>query len=288
MFVKNKPGNYKSRGWYDGDNRGAGGSGGGAGAVSQSGSATIVEVYKSITLANDSDNSSVISEASGNTAIVTLQGRTLYKDGSWNTLCLPFGLGSFVGTPLEGATVKTLASASISNGTLTMNFTEDVSSIEAGKPYIVKWADGTDIATPVFNGVIISTATAKVGTGYVEFLGTYAPVTITDGGDNTLLYLGAANKLYYPPKAMTIGSQRAYFRLLGGLTAGDPASPASVRAFVLNFGDGETTGINEIVNSESSDSTSLDAWYTLDGRRLDTKPTAKGVYIRNGRKIVIK
>jgi hypothetical protein len=30
------------------------------------------------------------------------------------------------------------------------------------------------------------------------------------------------------------------------------------------------------------------AWYTLDGRKLDKQPTTKGLYIRNGRKTVIK
>ena len=29
-------------------------------------------------------------------------------------------------------------------------------------------------------------------------------------------------------------------------------------------------------------------WYTLDGRRLNGKPTKKGIYIVNGRKVVIK
>jgi len=38
--------------------------------------------------------------------------------------------------------------------------------------------------------------------------GTYAPVSIADGGDNTKLYLGSANKLYYPNAAMTIGTHR--------------------------------------------------------------------------------
>ena len=29
-------------------------------------------------------------------------------------------------------------------------------------------------------------------------------------------------------------------------------------------------------------------WYTLDGRKLQGKPTAKGLYIINGRKVVVK
>ena len=31
-----------------------------------------------------------------------------------------------------------------------------------------------------------------------------------------------------------------------------------------------------------------DAWYSLDGRKLDGKPSAKGMYIKNGKKVVIK
>jgi hypothetical protein len=29
-------------------------------------------------------------------------------------------------------------------------------------------------------------------------------------------------------------------------------------------------------------------WYTLDGRKLESKPTKKGLYIVNGNKVVIK
>ena len=28
-------------------------------------------------------------------------------------------------------------------------------------------------------------------------------------------------------------------------------------------------------------------WYTLDGRKLQGKPTKKGIYINNGRKVII-
>jgi hypothetical protein len=31
-----------------------------------------------------------------------------------------------------------------------------------------------------------------------------------------------------------------------------------------------------------------DAWYTLDGRRLDGQPTAKGLYIHGGKKVIVK
>jgi hypothetical protein len=58
---------------------------------------------------------------------------------------------------------------------------------------------------------------------------------------------------------------------------------------VLNFGDDETTGIvnieHETLNIEHSAGA---GWYDLSGRRLPGKPTKKGLYIHNGRKIAIK
>ena len=238
-------------------------------------------------LADNSDNSTTISKADGYLADVTLSGRTLYKDGDWNTLCLPFSVDNFTGTPLEGATVKTLASTGFSGGTLTMTFSDDVTSIEAGKPYIVKWANGTDIENPVFNGVTISNSAANIETSYVDFVGTYSPVNIyTD--EKTNLYLGAGNTLYYPTDdGFKVNACRGYFQLKG-LTAGEPSNSnqASVRAFKLNFGDDEATGI--ISTTNYTNDTNSDAWYTLDGRRLDGKPTQRGIYINNGKKTIIK
>jgi len=251
---------------------------------------------EAITLANSTDNTDVIAGAAGKTADVTLAGRTLYKDGSWNTLCLPFSVDNFTGTPLEDATVKTLASTSFSDGTLTMNFSDDQTSIEAGKPYIVKWDkaddyvddDAHNIVNPVFNGVTISNATANAETSYVDFVGTYSPVSIyTD--EKTNLYLGADNKLYYPTATdFQVNAFRGYFQLKG-LTAGEPSNSnqASVRAFKLNFGDDEATGIISVHDSGFMVNGS-DMWYTLDGHKLQGKPTQRGIYINNGKKVAIK
>ena len=76
---------------------------------------------------------------------------------------------------------------------------------------------------------------------------------------------------------MTFKSFRAYFQL---------NTTASVRAYKLNFGDGdETTGI---VSMEDGRGQKEDVWYDLNGRKLDGKPTQKGVYIYKGKKVVIK
>ena len=133
---------------------------------------------KLLTLANDEDNSANIAteSATAESYRVTLANRTLYCDGTWNTLCLPFDLNDFTGTPLEGATVKTLASSAFNEGTLTMTFAA-ASAIEAGKPYIVKFVGGSNIENPVFMGVTIENATNAVTTTYADFVGSYAPFT---------------------------------------------------------------------------------------------------------------
>ena len=84
---------------------------------------------------------------------------------------------------------------------------------------------------------------------------------------------------------MTINACRAYFQLNNDLTAGDPSK--GVRAFVLNFGeDDETQGINSLTPDPSPRGEG--SIYTLDGVKLDKMPTRKGMYIMNGRKVVIK
>ena len=100
-----------------------------------------------------------------------------------------------------------------------------------------------------------------------------------------LLYMGNDNKLYYPSEAMTIGSCHSHFRL-EGIEAGD--SPSGVREFKLNF-DGDPTGIVD-VSSQLSDGRSQmeDVWYDLSGRKLTGQPTQKGIYINNGKAVVIE
>ena len=214
-----------------------------------------------ISLRDNADNSEIINKNYECPVNATLTGRTLYKDGSWNTLCLPFDL-VLEGSPLAGATVKTLESSDYNseNGTLTLNFTTDnLTTLSAGTPYLVKWDkpdnytayDGSnastcsDIVAPTFSGVTVSTiGGGHADTHYVDFVGSFSPVSLT-ANDKTVLYLGASNKLYYPSQNRTMGSCRAVFRLHNGLTAGDLPTPgqANARAFVLNFGDGEATGI---------------------------------------------
>jgi hypothetical protein len=141
-----------------------------------------------------------------------------------------------------------------------------------------------NIENPMFSGVTISATTptdikpiGEGSDGSVTFKGVFNPVTIGEGGDDTKLYLGAGNKLYWPSSARSINAFRAYFQL------DIPKSLA--RSFVLNFdGEEDTTGIISTTNFMNSDN----SWYDLSGRKLSGRPTKKGIYINNGKKQVIK
>ena len=239
-----------------------------------------------ISLSNTENNDEVL-KTMKHSVNVTLKDRRFSKDGSWYTLCLPFDV-EIAGSPLDNATVKTLASSSFDHGTLTLNF-EDATRIEAGKPYIVKWNNSvfsSDIVNPMFSNTTISATEAQaIETTYTNFVGTFSPVTLA-ANDKSVLFLGAGNKLYWPSADVPVNSCRAYFKL-NGITAGDPSLSAGVRGIILNFDD-ETTGIQEVIGVNEVREVKDNSWYTLDGRRLSGKPTQHGIYINNGNKVVIK
>ena len=177
-------------------------------------------------MADDADNSEVLYQNNGKKAqSVTLMGRTLHKDGSWNTLFLPFSLTAeqIAESPLAGAVIMALDESAFNEETkeLTICFAPAV-SIEAGKPYIVRWAEGTDIENPVFNNVTINNAIANTSTIYVDFTGTYSPEVIyKEGYVKNKLYL-YGNALRFPTSEQAqVNACRAYFELRNMVMPGD-------------------------------------------------------------------
>ena len=180
------------------------------------------------TLTNNGDNSNMLSlMANARSAKVTIKGRTLYKDGNWNTICLPFNVKSN-NDLLTGATIKELdlfgyysedgvyysyaapnlrrTGFDAENGALYLYFKDatadsDENLIKAGTPYLIKWpSGGTDITGDLtFEGVkvILPPHTLTSEDKNVSFRGTFSPTAIAVN-DKSCLFLGDANTLYYP------------------------------------------------------------------------------------------
>ena len=232
-------------------------------------------VVRELRFYDNIDNSATIEEYNNSTVKATLKGHTFIKDGTWYTLCLPFDVSGDLG-PLEGATICKLSGSSINDGTLSINF-QQVNQIEAGMPYLVKWHPGESIYNPSFFGVTIKDEGCKdIKAGEICMVGRYMPTKIRPG-EHTL-YLGDNDKLYTPDRQITVNAFRATF-FYNDTAQGQPFS-----AIKLNFIPADS-GVDNIYAPQKP----IDPnWYTIDGRTLNGKPTAPGIYINNGKKVIIR
>ena len=227
--------------------------------------------YYTTTLADNTNNNDEINNIISNyggKANVTLTGRTL-QTGGWNTFCAPFDTD----IP-SGWTVKTLTGSAMNGNALTLTF-GNATTIEAGKPYMVKVT--STVANPVFSGVTIASGTTSTTTSYVDFVPVMNPTELT-GGDKTVLFVKGGNTLTYPTSTANINGFRAYFQLHDATNA---------NSFVMDFED-DATSLSEELRVKCEEYAPATEWYTLDGCNLSGKPTAKGIYVRNGVKVVVK
>ena len=146
-----------------------------------------ITLYASGTEADD--NATTISNYDGLTMNVTLSGTTLKRDGTVQTICLPFSLDDFTGTPLEGFTVLSPTSGEVYSTDAFVIKPTEVSAITAHKPYIIKWKTeaASDIKNPKFEDVVIETGSpeeVKLGSDDVSLCGTYSVKSITASGSD--------------------------------------------------------------------------------------------------------
>lgn len=191
----------------------------------------------------------------------------------WNTFCVPFTISADVIAEKFGAGTLVYTFGSM-NGNV-MNFAPST-TIEAGKPYIVKPAN--TVVNPTFTGVNIE-ASAPVKSGENGFFmqGTYGAKTdLLDDGTN--LFLGEGNKFYKPAKGSTkMKGLRAFFIVPQGTNL------AALRANI----DGATTAIDELttVVEQPTDN----RIYNLQGQFVGTSfEGLHGVYVQNGKKVLVK
>lgn len=230
--------------------------------------------YKTATVAvsNTLDEVAVNSFNAQNNVDVQLK-RSLSPE-HWNSFCVPFAISEDVIAEKFGAGTQICTFGSM-NGNV-MNFAYST-SIEAGKPYIVKPTQ--EVVNPSFTGVNIeATAAKKVGADGYFMQGIYSAKTdlATDG---TNLFLGDGNKFYKPAGATTAKMKglRAFFIVPQGTNL------AALRANI----DGATTAIDEFatVVEQPTDN----RIYNLQGQFVGTSfEGLHGVYVQNGKKVLVK
>ena len=219
------------------------------------------------------------------TATKLSYGRQLTKD-TWLTICLPFDY-----TIPEGVKVETLTE--IDTNTKIFTFDEITEGkMKANTPYIIKNSTNTAalFASLSSIGIEATPKVMKVSVNGVdaEFLGTYAPKNSTElmeGSTYDILFFGADGQLYYlssgiTTKEVTINPFRAYIRLPKNIINWNNGQQARVR-----HRSSEMTDIDTAESADDSQKTTV--IYDMHGRRV-TEIVKGGMYIVNGRKVVVK
>ena len=224
----------------------------------------------------------------------------------WYAMVLPFET-----TPLEVSTklntyvvVNVLKSSSIAtDGKVTVNFGLEMDKIEAGVPFLIKPAkavnwENADVFEAEVTDVITDAATTNA-----TFSATYATGKsvkwgyeldgTTENPDMKYRWLAHTNMVrkaepleYYQNIWYNCKSNKHDLVPMEAFLILDKTATGA-RIFVEDFENG-TTAIKSLNADEINGLKVAEGWYTIDGIKLQSMPTEKGVYINNGKKVVIK
>ena len=281
-----------------------------------------------VTLTKDGDNISAAFDGTSTTTLsipvdVTVKSVTYnrtFTEGKPSTVMLPFDYtctGSEGGTFYEFVGVEKVDDTWVATMKATGDDANYQGTLTANTPYLFMPTATEMTFTNILNeGVVLCTQgggnceTADAGSHWT-FRGTYEyKEWITDGanadeigrvygfagvakdginvGDFVKVKSGARIR---PMGCYLLWSNEPNAAKARALTRGAAATeeelPQSITVRLVGS-NGETNGIGTIDTKTGEVTFDSEAWYTLDGVRLDGKPTQKGLYINNGRKIVIK
>ena len=225
---------------------------------------------------------------------------------NWVTLTLPFNitvadlsqkLGYAIVNEIDPSKTKIDGTGSEFYGKLTMKGAYNQEYLPANKPFLVKIAD--DIVSR--NGGVINFGeqtivapasaddlTVNAGQG-AKFVGTYAAKEVSEaaGGREDIWFMigGGYTKWAYimstSAATWTIAPFEAYIDMSGA-----PAAPANMTFYFEDI-DGSVTAIKSI-SADNLNGKIAEGMYNLNGMKMNSVPTQKGVYIINGKKVVIK
>ena len=203
--------------------------------------------------------------------IVTLA-RTIKKD-TWNTFCVPFDISNDELKTAFGDDVEVAEFAETADGdNSSVSFTKmATAAITANTPVLLKTSTAGTSYT--FTGRTIKAGDAKVeGTGNFDFVGCYDAQTYVTKGNyyltNNYLYRSTSDNGTY------VNGTRAYIK------AKDNSSDARIGNFSII--DDTTEGIDNVKATSHQNGKT----YNLNGQQVSK--AQKGLYIQNGKKVVVK
>lgn len=236
-----------------------------------------VKVVRLVPVSESADNTAILAANNGNNVNVKLD-RKLSNE-YWNTVCFPFNLSTEEVNTLFGEAAQIREFNRVENGE--MVFVEPKEkAIVAGTPYLFKPENNIDNSL-FFRATIDNSNNAAAyadaeGKEY-KFVGVTSPTAL----QATDIFIGTDNSLYYPDMetegANIINGMRAYIQLPEGTDA---------KAFAIN-----TNGVVTSISNAASTAKADGMVYTISGQlvgKMNPATLAKGIYVVNGKKFVVK
>ena len=259
-----------------------------------------------------------LTELEGVSHLAALAGKTLpvqfsrtfdansNKAGKASTLCLPFAFDKPDKTTV--GTFYTFGGVDNTSGEYVVTMTEVTdATLTVGTPYLFQPVAGSELTFGNASFTVPGTITAgKTVVDGWAFTGTFKEITWPSG--QTQLYAFAASNFEKSDGSLLneVGAFRRFdyghanpFRCYlwapggadpnaaRGVSSASTASLPESMKVILVSASGETTGIGTL-DTRTGEVTFGEEWYSLDGRKLDGKPTKKGLYINKGKTVVIK
>lgn len=165
-----------------------------------------VRLGRTVTVLDENDDASTFSTkfAAADDENFALMKRTLYKDGYFNTICLPFDVNSIAASPLAGAEIFTFEGGNVVETGAGTELQLQLSPLTGdqltkGVPYMIRWTSGDDLSFLKFDNIVWGTGSdaGQTGDAKVTFHGFY-PVTQIEEENHYNLFLGADDILYWP------------------------------------------------------------------------------------------
>ena len=111
-------------------------------------------------------------------------------------------------------------------------------------------------------------------TAYAGFVGTLTEAQVPASTDAKTVFALNGKQFVYVKNALTIGANKAWLEV----------DNAAARKLTIVFDGNGTTGIAD----NKRESITNTRYYDLNGRKLNAAPTQKGVYILNGKKVIVR
>lgn len=196
--------------------------------------------------------------------------------GRWNTFCVPFSIdakqiASQFGEGTQIAKFVDSIDDEIQFITLTSN------EIVAGEPYLVKPINAADSYSFTNVSVAATDPITKGGGEYISFKGIYNPTDITVGLPANTFAAGIVGNVV---KKAVNGSNMKGFRAFFII----PEGAGAQSSYMLKI-DGTATSINSINGADVVVNAPV---YNLQGQRVDGNNLTPGIYVKAGKKFVVK